>query len=134
MVRGTAQPFQFKIPCTFNELSTVRITFSQENYYGLSESRPLPITKVLSQCRQGGSPNELVVVLNKEETLRFTDKKKAYVQIMATSVNGDIPFSHKPHIFTVYPVLDDSILDDDLIPTPGPFDSGVIILDGSTII
>lgn len=134
MVRGTAQPFQFKIPCTFNELSTVRITFSQENYYGLSASRPLPITKVLSQCRQGSSPNELVVVLNKEETLRFTDKKKAYVQMFAESINGVVPFSHKPHIFTVYPALDDSILGDDIIPTPGPDDNGIVILDGSTII
>lgn len=132
MVRGTVQPFKFKIPCAFNELSTARITFSQENYYGLSASRPLPITKVLRQCRQGSSPNELVVVLNKEETLRFTDKKKAYVQIMAETLAGPLP-SHKPHIFPVYPVLDDSIFDEDMQPTPEPGYDGIVILDGATI-
>jgi hypothetical protein len=84
---------------------------------------------------QGSSPNELVVVLNKEETLRFTDKKKARVQMVAESLDGIVPFSHKPYTFTVYPVLDDSILGDDIIPTPGPSDDGgVVILDGSTII
>ncbi len=134
MIRGTAQPFKFKIPCNFSELNTVTITFWQENYYGIDKTRPLPIIKVLSQCRQGNSPKELLVILNKEETLRFTDKRKAYVQIMAEAING-LPFGHKPEMITVYPVHDDSILDDNIVPTPNPDDDGsVIILDGSTIV
>ena len=134
MIRGTAQPFRFKIPCNFSELSSVTITFSQENYNGPNYTRPLPIIKVLSQCRQGESSKELVVILNKEETLRFTDKRKAYVQIMGEVIDG-LPFGNKPKTITVYPVLDDSVFDDDIIPTPGPDDDGgVVILDGSTII
>lgn len=134
MIRGTAQPFKFKIPCNFSELSSVVITFSQENYNGPNETRPLPIVKVLSQCRQGSSSKELLVVLNKEETLRFTDKRKAYVQIMGEVIDG-LPFGNKPETITVYPVLDDSVLDDDIIPTPSPDDNGnIVFLNGSTII
>ena len=131
MIRGTAQPFKFTIPCNFNELQTVSITFWQENYNGPDTTRPLPIIKVLSQCRQGSSSNELVVILNKEETLRFTDKRKAHVQIMAEVVGG-LPFGSKPNMITVYPAYDDLILDGDIVPTPDP--DGVVILDGSTII
>ena len=134
MIRGTAQPFKFKIPCNFSELSSVRIIFTQDNYNGPDETWPLPIIKVLSQCRQGSTQKELLVTLNKEETLRFTDKRKAYVQIMGEVIDG-LPFGSKPHLITVYPVLDDSILDDDIIPTPSPDDDGrVVILDGANII
>jgi hypothetical protein len=131
MIRGTAQPFKFKIPYNFSELSTVSITFWQENYNGIDATRPLPIIKELNQCRQGSSPKELIVILNKEETLRFTDERKAYVQIMA-EVTGGLPFGNKPAMITVYPVYDDS---NNIIPAPGPDDGdGIIILDGSTII
>lgn len=137
MIRGTAQPFRFKIPCNFSQLTEATITFWQENYYGIDETRPLPIIKILSQCRQGNSPKELMVTLNREETLRFTDERKAYVQIMADYVGG-LPFGNKPQMITVYPVHDDSILDDNITPTPGPGTDddgdGVVILDGSTII
>ena len=134
MIRGTAQPFKFKIPCNFSEISKATIVFWQENYYGPDTTRPLPIIKVLSQCRQGNSPQELLVTLNKEETLRFTDKRKAYVQINAEVIDG-LPFGNKPEMITVYPVYDDSILDDNIIPTPSPDDDGsIVVLDGSTII
>ena len=132
MIRGTAQPFKFKLPCNFNELESVIITFMQENYNGPSESRPLPIVKNLSQCRQGSSSNELIVILNKEETLRFTDKRKAYVQIKCEGVDS-LSFGSKKESITVYPVLNDSILEDNITPTPSPedelttFDGGYII-------
>lgn len=134
MVRGAAQPFRFKIPCNFGELSSVRITFSQDNYNGPDVTRPLPIIKVLSQCRAGSSSKELLVILNPEETLRFTDKRKAYVQMFGEVIDG-LPFRSKIQTITVYPTLDDSIPDDDIIPTPDPDDDGrIIILDGLNII
>lgn len=135
MIRGTTAQFKFKIPYDFNSLSVVKITFWQKNYNGPDETRPLPIIKVLSQCSQGSSSKELLVSLNKEETLRFTDTRKAYVQIIAEVVGG-ISFGNSPETITVYPVHNDAILDDNIIPTPTPGedDDGVTILDGSTIV
>jgi hypothetical protein len=133
MIKGTAQPFKFTMPHNFSEIDTAVITFWQENYNGPDKTRPLPIIKVLAQCREGSSPKELIVILNKEETLRFTDKRKAYVQMRAETMSG-LSFSHKPRMITVYPTYDDSILDGGVIPTPSPEDESVIILDGSTII
>ena len=135
MIRGTAQSFKFKLPCDFGQLSKVVIMFWQENYYGPDTTRPLPIIKVLGQCRPGNSSRELLVTLNKEETLRFTDKRKAYVQINAEAID-ELPFGNKPEIITVYPIYDDSVLGDNIIPTPSPDedDDGIVILDGSTII
>lgn len=133
MIRGTTAQFKFKIPYDFDSLSVVKITFWQKNYNGPDETRPLPIIKVLSQCSQGSSSKELLVSLNKEETLRFTDKRKAYVQMVAEVVGG-ISFGNSPEAITVYPVHNGSILDDNIIPTPTPGEhDGVIILDGSTI-
>ena len=88
---------------------------------------------MLSQCRQGNSPKELIVILNVEETLRFKDDRKAYVQMRASAISG-LPFGNNPEIITVYPAGDDSVLDGDIIPTPSPDYDGVVILDGSTII
>ena len=129
MIRGTAQPFKFKIPCNFDELSSVTITFTQENYNGPDKTRPLPIIKVLSQCRQGSTSKELLVILNKEETLRFTDKRKAFVQIMGEAIDG-LSFGNKAATITVYPALND-----DITPSiPSPDYSGIVILDGGSII
>ena len=102
MIRGTAQPFSFKLPCNFSDLLSATITFWQENYNGPDRTRSLPIIKTLSQCRQGNLSNELIVTLNTEETLRFTDKRKAYVQMMAEQIGG-LPFGNVPEMITVYP-------------------------------
>ena len=88
---------------------------------------------MLSQCSQGNSTKELLVSLNKEETLRFADDRKAYVQLQAKPKEGS-GFASKKTMITVYPVYDDSVLDDDIIPTPIPDSDGLVILDGSTIV
>ena len=133
MIRGTTAQFKFKLPYDISELSVVKIIFWQENYSGPDKSRPLPILKVLSQCSQGNSTKELLVSLNKEETLRFADDRKAYVQLQAKPKEGS-GFASKKTMITVYPVYDDSVLDDDIIPTPIPDSDGLVILDGSTIV
>lgn len=71
------------------------------------------------------------VILNQEETLRFTEKRKAKVQLRATTKTG-IPIASLPQLITVYPVYDDTILDDVILPTPS-YD-GLVILDGKKII
>lgn len=131
MIRGTNAEFRWKLPYDFSELALVKIIFWQDNYAGPSQSRPLPIVKVRQQCHQGETPKELSVTLNQEETLRFTEKRKAKVQLRATTTAGT-PFASKEQLIMVYPVKDDSILDDTILPTPGIDD--LIILDGQNII
>lgn len=130
MVRGTNAQFKFKLPYPYSDLGIVKIVFWQPGNSGPNASRPLPIVKILNQCTQGDDPCELSVTLNQEETLRFSDKTKAYVQLRASSKDGNA-FASRQEQLTVYPLYDDSILGEDLLPTPS--DDGWIILDGNTI-
>jgi hypothetical protein len=90
----------------------------------------LPIVKILEQCTQSSNPDELLVFLNKEETLRFSDDRKAYTQLRGKTIDGTA-FASKQQTVTVYPVYDDSVLEDEFIPTPSP--DGIVILDGATV-
>lgn len=130
MIRGTTAQFKFELPYNVSELTLVKITFWQPGNPGPSESRPLPIIKVLEQCITTDRPDELLVFLNKEETLRFSEERKAYVQIQGKVVDGST-FASKKEMITVYPIYDDSILGDEILPTPTP--DGLIFLTGSVI-
>ena len=129
MIRGTNVEFRFNLPYNFSDLDVVKITFWQDGYNGPARYRPLPITKFLAQCRQGENERQLSVVLNQEETLRFTDKRRAKVQLRATTLTG-VPIATKEHLVTVYPVGDDSILD----VTPTPMPDEWVYLDGEAIV
>lgn len=131
MIRGTTAQFKFKLPYDVCNISVVKVTFWQTGNNGPSASRPLPIVKTMDQCSKCNTSNELLVVLNKEETLRFSDKLKAYVQFHGKTLEGTA-FANEPELIPVCPVCDDSVLDDVVIPTPGPEDD-IIILDGSII-
>jgi hypothetical protein len=132
MIRGTNAEFRFKLPYDFSELSAIKITFWQDNNNGPSSDRPLPIVKIREQCSPGDQPNICSVILNQEETLRFTDKRKANVQLRATTTTG-IPIASPQQLIAVYPVYDDTILDGDAI-LPTPSYDGLIVLDGQPII
>lgn len=131
MTRGGNAEFRFNLPYDFSSIATVKVTFWQDGYNGPTDDRPLPIIKVREQCRLGSKPTELSVTLNQEETLRFTDKKKAKVQLQAKTTTG-IPIVSRTQYISVYPVHDDSILDDDILPTPNPEEW--LFLDGQNII
>lgn len=126
MIRGTDAKFKFKLTCNCSELESATITFWQKDNNGPSEDRPLPIIKVLSQCTQADAPDELYVELNEEETLRFSDDRKAYVQLITTTVDGTSTASREK-MFTVYPIYDEAMLGDDVHPTPGYTPGGVVI-------
>lgn len=130
MIKGTNAQFIFKLPYNYSELESVKITFWQPENNGPADNRPLPIIKVLEQCSETDKPDELSITLNQEETLRFSELRKAYVQLRAQTIDG-IPIASKKRPITVYPVYDDSILDEEILPTPD-YD-GLIILDGETI-
>lgn len=131
MIRGTNQEFRFKLSCDFGQLATVRVKFWQENNNGPTNSRPLPIIKIKSQCVQGSEPNVCSVTLNQEETLRFSDARKAKVQLRGITYDGR-PVATKEQLFDVYPVGDDTIIEGEVTPTPTYDD--LIILDGENII
>ena len=131
MIRGTNAQFKFKLPYDYSDLEIVKITFWQPDNNGPSFNRPLPIVKILQQCSPTDIPNEISVTLNQEETLRFTEIRTAYVQFRGTTIDG-IPIASKKQELTVYPVYDDSILDEEILPTPD-YD-GWVFLDGSTIV
>ena len=130
MIRGTNAEYRFNLPYNFSDLDIVKITFWQDGNNGPASDRPLPIVKILEQCCQGGTERQLSVTLNQEETLRFTDTRKAKVQLRASTKAG-IPIASKEQLITVYPVKDDSILDDAILPTPTP--DGWIYLDGEDV-
>ena len=131
MIRGGNCEFRFNLPYRFEDLVTVQIHFWQDGYNGPSNNRPLPILKILEQCRQGKNPTELSVTLHQEETLRFTEKRKARTQLRAMTKDG-IPIISKEQLFTVYPSYNDAVLDEEVHPTPDYH--GWTILDGEKII
>lgn len=129
MIRGTTAYFKFKMPYAYNQVASVTITFWQNHNDGPSESRPLPIIKTLSHCSQTGE-KELSVSLNSEETARFVDIRKAYVQMIAEHIEGH-KFGCKQQEITVYPV-EDGEPDIPVVP-PDDDDDGIVILDGGLI-
>lgn len=131
MVRGTTAQFQFKMPYNYSEVSMVKITFWQEGNDGPSESRPLPIIKTLTQCKPCDDSKKVAITLTEEETLRFSDESKAFVQLRGRSKDGST-FASKQEVVTVYPVYDDNILDDGILPTPAQ--DGWVILDGEIVL
>lgn len=124
MIRGTTAQFKFKLPYKAAELDLVTITFWQPNNNDLHE----PIKKVKDQCSVSeDDPYCLCVSLTPAETMRFSDKLKARVQIRA-EYNGTF-FASRQELITVYPINDENI-DTEL---PEPEDEGWVILDGERI-
>ena len=133
MIRGTTAQFRYTTPYEVDTLMTAEITFWQTGNNGPNLYRPLPIVKNLDQCDRSDNPYELIVTLTPEETLRFSEKLKAYTQIQAETIEG-VKFASRAQTIPVYPVQDDSMTDDDVVPLPPPDDDGFIILDGKTIV
>jgi hypothetical protein len=76
--------------------------------------------------------NEIYVSLRPSETALFSDKYKAKLQLRAQPVIG-APFGSKEQLITVYPMPDDIIIDDPVIPEP-PTREDWFILDGDTVV
>jgi len=128
MIRGTTAQFTFKLPYTKAELEWATIKFWQPN----NPSELLPITKNLENCSAPNDSKELCVSLTAEETSRFLDKYKAKVQIRACCSTSGTIFGSRPQLITVYPMLDDFIVERQVLPTAN--EEGLVILDGETIL
>lgn len=129
MIRGTNAQFKFNLPYSYNDVPIVKITFWQRNDQGQNVAI---VTKTKVDCSEGSNPDELLVTLMQGETLKFSDEKKAYVQLRGRSVDG-FTFASKQEQITVYPVCDDSIIGDGDIVLPSPDDENILHLDGGSI-
>ena len=129
MIRGTTAQFKFKLPYAKNELRWVTMKFWQPGNDGTTEA-PLPIIKKKTHCNDSDDSKNLIVSLTAEETLRFTDKYKAKVQMRAQHNDGFV-FASKEQVITVYPL--DRDLDQDVI-LPGATDDVWVVLDGQPVI
>ena len=132
MIKGTTVAFKFDLPCEFSELTDATIYFWQKRYAGTAEA-PLPITKTKTHCTASSSKqNELIVILSDEETNRFTEKEKGYVQLQgktkSAGATAETVFASRQKMFTVYPLYNP--MDK---PEPLPDSDGYIILDGESI-
>lgn len=129
MIRGTTAQFKFKLPYAKNDLQWVTMKFWQPGNEG-TEDAPLPIIKKKSHCDSADDSKELIVSLTAGETLRFSDKFKAKVQMRAQHKSG-LVFGSKERVITVYPIQNDLTQDAIL---PGETDDGWIVLDGQPVI
>lgn len=75
--------------------------------------------------------DELCITLKTEETLIFSDKLKAKVQLRAAKLDGTT-FASQQQLITVEPIIDDIVYDDPSEVLPNEED-GFIILDGFPI-
>lgn len=128
MIRGTTASFKFKLPYAKDELRWATIKFWQPN----NPSTLLPITRTLEHCQTTDNSSELCVSLTAEETSRFIDKYKAKLQLRAQHLNSGTVFGTKPQLFTVYPMSDDILEENPILPDETP--EGIVILDGNTIV
>jgi hypothetical protein len=126
MIRGTTAQFKFKLPYAREELQWVTIKFWQEK----NPNKYLPILKNLDHCPPSSDDSKaLCVSLTADETLLFSDKYKAKIQLRGMKNDGTV-FGCKQQLVTVYP-LDDELAGDITAPIN---DGGWIVLDGDNII
>ena len=123
MIRGTTANFKFNLPYTKKELAWATIKFWQPS----NPSASLPIIKTLDNCGEPDQTPGLCVSLSPTETALFSDKYKAKVQLRAEH-NG-VVVGTRDILLTVYPMPDDIIENDQILPT----DNVWIVLDGRTI-
>ena len=134
MIRGTTAQFTFKLPkeLNLNDVSYIQITAWQKGYTG-TPIAPLPISKTYTNSDWGSvlkDEHTLVVVLSPEQTARFTDKLKGYIQCKVV-VEGKAIYGTYEQRFTVHPMYKDMVGGD--MGEIEQNSEGWIILDGQTI-
>lgn len=151
MIRGTTAPFKFEVPYDTSTISAIVVTFSQKHWNGTATAA-LPLEKwylaswmtqedgsvKLVETRNDGfafsetNPKEIQTTLTEEETLRFSDKEKAYMQIRVQFDidGGQVTRASLPQKITVHPVLNDSQIG---TPTPSETIDDLYIFDAGAI-
>ena len=127
MIRGTTAQFKFKLPYPKAELSWATIKFWQPG----NTNAYLPITKKLVHCDSPEDSTELYVSLTADETMRFSEKYKAKVQLRAQHAESGTVFGNRTQLITVYPMNDEILGEDPTLPAEN--EEGWVVLDGETI-
>lgn len=127
MIRGTTAQFKFKLPYAKSELIWATIKFWQQD----NPNPYLPITKKLEHCDSPEDSMELCVSLTADETIRFSEKRKAKVQIRAQHMQSGTIFGSRPQLITVYPMNDEILEEDPMLPAEN--EEGWIVFDGKMI-
>lgn len=134
MIRGTDSQFVFNLPCECSNLASVKIAFWQPGNKGVYGCCPLPRIKTMDNCVLSGK--QIYVILEKNETLEFTDKRKAYSQIICETIGGTT-FAGKQEMITVHPVRDEIYIEPSIESLNGgsvlPETGDEIIVDGGSI-
>lgn len=140
MIKGTTTSFTFKVPYPFNEITKIVAVFDQKHNDGTTEA-PLPITKVYNVLsdppRNDGfaasdeNDTEIYTVLTPHETMRFSEKEKGYAQIQVLYEDRNVTVASKQNKFTVYPVMNDEVIDD-FDPSERPADD-VYVFDAGRV-
>ena len=126
MIRGTTAQFKFKLPYKKEELIWLTIKFWQPN----NPNKYLPVTKRLANCEMPDGSTELYVSLLPTETMLFSEKYKARVQLRANALDGTV-FGSRVELFTVYPANDEILDEDPAIPAQNK--AGFVTLDGDSV-
>ena len=108
LIRGASQQFKFTTPYLVSALDEITVIFKQ--YEDGQET--VSIKKTRSDCRFIGPETRtktIYVILNQDETLRFSTDSKAYVQLRAITSDG-LVFASRIKPVTVHSTLDETIL------------------------
>ena len=138
MIRGTTAPFKFNVPYAWSEICAIEATFTQNKDDGTRLSIVKEYdTRWSENANTGGftpdgnNPYVIYVALDPAETLLFSEKRKAEVQIKVYCPGKGV-IANKPTKFSVYPINNDSMFDGDPgEPAPGRDD--IWILDAGEI-
>ena len=93
-----------------NDKNTQKIYFDGEVYYKYENGKWVETSTVDIDARNDGistDPNNhkiLLVNLNPEETMRFSSKRKGYLQVIAYCDTDDIKIASLDQRFNIYPI------------------------------
>jgi hypothetical protein len=142
MIRGTTAQFKFKLPYTKENVESIEVVWWQHGHSGINRDFPLPIAKQYKRTFDADGAivtsgpwnwlddRTIGVKLWQQETITFSDKRKAYVQMRGKSVDGHV-FASDQELVTVYPIYGDYVFGDEIIPAPN--EDGMTVFDGGDI-
>lgn len=114
-----------------------KVYFDGTTYYKHENDEWVRYTSITEVARNDGlqpdpnDPQTLLTSLSAAETMRFSDKRKGYVQVITYADQDDITVGSLDYEFMIYPIRTDDIIGD--LIGPSPTDPLVQILDAGEI-
>ena len=114
-----------------------KVYFDGTSYYKYENNEWVTYNSIAEVARNDGlqpdpnNPQILLASLSAAETMRFSDKRKGYVQVITYIDTDDITIGSYAYEFMIYPIQTDDIIGD--IVGPSSTDPLVQILDAGEI-